>query len=120
VLEPAGIPVEVALSGRFEPTDGRYHWGGRIAPRPEASALVRAGSRDASLRLPDGSPAPARLGEIDPWGGVRVTGVGIPPWQPAEQQSTEPRLAEPRSTEPHSAEPRSAEPRLAEPRSTGP
>jgi len=71
------IPVEVELSVRFEPVDGRYHWGGRIAPSPEVAALVRAGLRSCELRVD--STAPARLGEPDPWGGIRVSGVGPPP-----------------------------------------
>jgi hypothetical protein len=73
------LAVQVTLSVRFEPVDGRYHWGGRIAPAPEVAALVRGGVRACSLRVD--SAAPARLGELDPWGGVRVTGVGPPPFR---------------------------------------
>jgi hypothetical protein len=32
-----------------------------------------------SLRIGERSAA-ARLAEVDPWGGVRITGVGQPPW----------------------------------------
>jgi hypothetical protein len=71
--------VSVRLSARFEPIDGRVHWGGRIAPHPGVAALLRAGRRSVQLRLPGGVPVPARLTELDPWGGVRVTGVGAPP-----------------------------------------
>lgn len=73
------LPVVVHLSGRWEPVDGRYHWGGRIEPFDQVAALVRAGRREVSLRIGERSAA-ARLAEIDPWGGVRITGVGSPPW----------------------------------------
>ena len=70
--------VEAHLSGRFEPIDGRYHWGGRLASGPEVAALVRAGRRDVTLRGAGGAVS-ARLAEVDAWGGVRVSGVGAPP-----------------------------------------
>lgn len=72
-------PVTVRLSVRFEPIDGQLHWGGRIAPQPAVAALVRAGRRGAALRLAGGVAVPVRLVELDPWGGVRVAGVGPPP-----------------------------------------
>jgi hypothetical protein len=76
------VAVTVEVGGRVEPVDGRYHWNGRVAPAPEVSALVRDGKRVAELTVAGGRPAPARLGEVDPWGGVRITGVGPPPWLP--------------------------------------
>ena len=76
------IAVQVALSGRFEPFDGRYHWTGRLAPQAALTGLVRAGIRAVRLRVPDGEPAVGKLGEPDPWGGVRITGAGRPPWTP--------------------------------------
>ncbi|NUT34057.1 MAG: DUF4873 domain-containing protein [Hamadaea sp.] len=75
------LAVTVHLAGRWEPVDGRFHWGGRIEPIPAVAALVRAGRRETLLRIGD-QQAPARLAEVDPWGGVRVTGVGAPPWPP--------------------------------------
>jgi hypothetical protein len=82
VLRAGGVEVAVTIEvrGRVEPFDGRYHWNGRVAPAPEVAALVRAGKRAAELTATGGRPAPARLGELDPWGGVRITGVGRPPW----------------------------------------
>ncbi|SDZ16770.1 protein of unknown function [Micromonospora pattaloongensis] len=77
-------PVRLRLAGRWEPIDGRYHWGGRVAPDPAIAQLVRAGRRDVRVTIADRS-APARLAEVDPWGGVRITGVGTPPW-PAEEE----------------------------------
>ncbi|WLS44452.1 DUF4873 domain-containing protein [Micromonospora profundi] len=84
----AGTPVRAHLSGRWEPVDGRYHWGGRIEPDPTVARLLRSGRRDVELRIADRA-RPARLAEIDPWGGVRVTGVGEPPWPPAAAPGTE-------------------------------
>lgn len=73
------LTVLVHLRGRWEPVDGRYHWGGRIEPVEEVAALVRAGRREVSLRIGDRWAA-ARLAEVDPWGGVGITGIGAPPW----------------------------------------
>lgn len=75
--------VSVRLSAHFEPIDGAVHWGGRIAPHAAVAALLRAGRRGVQLRLPGGAAVPARLSELDPWGGVRVTGVGPPPAPPS-------------------------------------
>ena len=78
LVTPDGeLPVEVELTVRFEPVDGKVHWGGRITPNPAVAALVRAGTRTCQVRVD--VEAPARLGDPDPWGGVRVTGVGPPP-----------------------------------------
>jgi cation diffusion facilitator CzcD-associated flavoprotein CzcO len=74
------VPVEVRLTGRVEPVDGRYHWGGRIAPSDRAARLRRAAIADVTLEVDGGTPAGARLGEVDPWGGVRVVATGAPPW----------------------------------------
>jgi hypothetical protein len=80
--------VRVRLRGRFEPVDGRYHWGGRIEPDPAVARLVRSGRRNVRLVIGERS-APARLGEVDPWGGVRITGVGAPPWPTETTEQTE-------------------------------
>jgi hypothetical protein len=78
LVTPDGeLPIEVDLSMRFEPVDGKVHWGGRIAPDPAVAALVRSGLRACQVRIDEA--VPVRLGEPDPWGGVRVTGVGSPP-----------------------------------------
>ncbi|MCZ7437851.1 DUF4873 domain-containing protein [Micromonospora sp. WMMC241] len=77
--EVAGTPVRLHAAGRWEPVDGRYHWAGRIEPEPRVARLLRAGRRDVEVRIGD-RVAPARLTEVDPWGGVRITGVGPPPW----------------------------------------
>ncbi len=79
----AGIAVRVHLTGRWEPVDGRYHWNGRIEPAEQVARLLRSGCRDVEVRVA-GQVSPARLAEIDPWGGIRVTGVGPPPWPPED------------------------------------
>ncbi len=72
--------VELRLGGRFEPVDGRYHWGGRVGPDERVVGWVRTGQRAVTVQIGDRAAVAARLGELDPWGGVRVTGTGPPPW----------------------------------------
>jgi hypothetical protein len=74
------IRTEVRLSARFEPVEGRYRWAGRTAPDTALLAYVTGGGKDARLRIAGGEPTTARLSEPDPWGGVRLSGVGAPPW----------------------------------------
>jgi cation diffusion facilitator CzcD-associated flavoprotein CzcO len=83
------LPVEVRLSGRVEPVDGRYHWAGRIAPQETITRLIRAGTRSATLRIGDGVPVAVRLGDVDPWGAVRVQATSPPPWPEAEHQEAD-------------------------------
>ncbi len=71
---------QARLAGRVEPVDGRFHWSGRIAPDPVLAGLVRGGSRSVRVSVGDRPPCEARLDDVDPWGGVRLTGVGRPPW----------------------------------------
>jgi hypothetical protein len=73
------VTVTVRLSSRFEPVEGRYRWAGRAAPDETLTAQLRAGVREVTVRI-GGSAARARLGEPDPWGGVRLTGTGRAPW----------------------------------------
>jgi hypothetical protein len=74
------IPVEVHLTGHIQPIDGSFRWYGRIAKHPEVTALHETGRKEVTLQLP-GSPArKAQLTEVDPWGNVRVTGSGQPPF----------------------------------------
>jgi hypothetical protein len=76
------MAVEVRLSGRVDPVDGRYHWAGRIAPQETVTGLFGAGVRSATLRIEDQDPVRVRLTEVDPWGAVRVTATSAPPWPP--------------------------------------
>lgn len=61
------------LRGHFEPIDGRFHWYGRLtAPSLTPGTTV-------TLATPHGS-ATGRLSDLDPWGRLRVAGVGRPPF----------------------------------------
>ncbi len=44
------------------------------------SETFRSGVRQVMVRTGDGPARPARLGEPDRWGGLRLTGAGAPPW----------------------------------------
>jgi uncharacterized protein DUF4873 len=78
--ELMGLPVEVRLSAHFEPLEGRFRWAGRTGPSPSLRDRVAAGLRSATLSLPGGEAISVRVSEPDPWGGVRLSGVGTPPW----------------------------------------
>ncbi|WP_225731809.1 MULTISPECIES: DUF4873 domain-containing protein [unclassified Nocardia] len=83
------LPVEVALSGHPDPTDGLYHWYGRISATT-GSDLPDPGRSEVFLTIPGGAATPARLQERDPWGNLRIVGVGVPPYplEPAEIRSS--------------------------------
>lgn len=70
------VPVHARLDARHEPHDGRVHWFGRIK--------IEGGPPDFTgpvvLRT-EGGHAEARIGDVDPWGRYRVTGVGTPPFR---------------------------------------
>jgi hypothetical protein len=74
------IPVEVHLTGHIQPIDGSFRWYGRIARHPEVTALHNAGKKEVTVQLPGCTATKARLTEIDPWGNIRVTGTGRPPF----------------------------------------
>lgn len=77
------VPVTVILDARHEPHDGRVHWFGRLSlQRAAEPALLTALTSTASrLELStEGGRAEARIGDLDPWGRYRVTGVGRPPF----------------------------------------
>ena len=69
--------VEVRLSARFEPVEGRFRRAGRTAALRER---VNDRLRNGHLTIAGSPPATARLSEPDPRGGVRLTGTGTPPW----------------------------------------
>lgn len=79
-VDGATTEIPVRLSARFEPLEGRLRWAGRAAPDPALVEAYRAGAREATIAIAGGDPVPARLGEPDPWGGLRLTGTGFPPW----------------------------------------
>jgi hypothetical protein len=74
------VAVEVRLSARFEPVEGRIRWAGRTGPDDGLRERVAGGLREALLTI--AAQRGVRLGEPDPWGGVRLSGVGTPPWLP--------------------------------------
>jgi hypothetical protein len=74
------LPVQAALSGHFDPNDGRYHWSGRLTAAPLADFWHHTGPTDAVLIGPDGRTANTRLRELDPWQGLHVAGHGRPPF----------------------------------------
>jgi hypothetical protein len=73
-----GVTVEVHLSAHFEPVEGRYRWAGRAAPNAQLTARMRD-RHHVSVQIGQ-QAADARLGEPDPWGRVRISGTGRPPW----------------------------------------
>ena len=72
--------VEVRLSARFEPLEGRFRWAGRTSPDDVLRERVGAGLREAQLSIAGSQAMGVRLSEPDPWGGVRLSGTGAPPW----------------------------------------
>jgi hypothetical protein len=75
------IPVHVVLDARYEPQDGRLHWFGRMRTAAEGTPLESAARDGTVIELQAGAgPVPARLGDTDPWGRIRVTGVGPTPY----------------------------------------
>jgi hypothetical protein len=81
VVNDQEIAGEAELRGHFEPIDGRYHWYGRLAPNPAVDALLN-GSVSVEVRTPEGSAPASKLGDADPWGRLRISGVGRPPFRP--------------------------------------
>lgn len=67
------VETTATLRGHFEPIDGRFHWYGRLA----APALTPGTT--VTLTTPHGT-ATGRLSDLDPWGRLRVAGVGRPPF----------------------------------------
>ncbi|MCM6775482.1 DUF4873 domain-containing protein [Nocardia sp. CDC159] len=79
LLDAPGVEllVTVTLNGHPDPIDGRYHWYGRITADADLPDPGRGG---VFLTLPGGRPTAGRLQERDPWGHLRITGVGEPPF----------------------------------------
>ena len=74
------VPVEVTLTGHFDPISGKYSWYGRVAASPEVAALVASASRTVVLRTPFAEVVTA-LSDVDPWGRPRVEGFGATPFE---------------------------------------
>lgn len=77
------VPVRVVLDARHEPQDGRLHWFGRITLERAAEPALLTALTSSTSRLElstEGGRSEARIGDLDPWGRYRVTGVGRPPF----------------------------------------
>jgi hypothetical protein len=74
------VPVDVTLTGQFDPISGSYHWYGRVAASPQVTGLVDSGVRAVVLRTPFASVDTA-LSDVDPWGRPRVEGFGATPFE---------------------------------------
>ncbi|MFJ9367939.1 DUF4873 domain-containing protein [Nocardia sp. NPDC101769] len=75
----AEVAVRVALTGHLDPIDGQFHWHGRISA-VDGSELPDPGRGQVFLTVPGGAPAPGVLQERDPWGNLRIAGIGAPPF----------------------------------------
>jgi Domain of unknown function (DUF4873) len=82
-LDHGEVAVEVRMSAHFEPIEGRFRWAGRTNPVEDLRERVSGGLRKAVIVIPGAAETPVRLSEPDPWGGVRISGTGTPPWFPA-------------------------------------
>ncbi|WP_406689424.1 DUF4873 domain-containing protein [Saccharopolyspora sp. ID03-671] len=94
VTQDREIRVNVVLRGHFQPIDGRYHWYGRLAASEEITELAAHGRVEVVLRTA-GTEAPGPLSDRDPWGRLRISGLGRPPFalptsldDPAEPTTT--------------------------------
>ncbi|RJQ72820.1 DUF4873 domain-containing protein [Pseudonocardiaceae bacterium YIM PH 21723] len=73
------VEVTAQLRGRFEPIDGRFRWYGRLNQSEAVTSLTGGRSLKVVLRTPQGE-AEGQLSDPDPWGRLRVTGMGRPPF----------------------------------------
>jgi hypothetical protein len=78
-LSEGPVPVEIRMSARFEPVEGRFRWAGRTSPDAALHERVGTGLRAAVLVVAE-RETPVKLSEPDPFGGVRLSGTGTPPW----------------------------------------
>lgn len=71
------------MSAHFEPVEGRFRWAGRTGPDDTLRERVGGGLRKAAIVITRDDAdieTPVKLSEPDPWGGVRISGTGTPPW----------------------------------------
>lgn len=71
------VTVDATLRGAFQPIDGRFHWYGRLTV---SAALDELGAGSTVTVTTGHGSATGRLSDVDPWGRLRVTGVGTPPF----------------------------------------
>lgn len=84
LTEETELDVEVVLRGHFQPIDGRFHWYGRISAHERISELADGRRKDIVLRTPTGE-AVGTLSDPDPWNRYRITGLGRPPFELANE-----------------------------------
>ena len=89
LLDDGPVAVEVRMSAHFEPIEGRFRWAGRTNPVEDLRERVSGGLRKATIAIPGAPETAVRLSEPDPWGGVRITGAGTPPWFPVRKAATD-------------------------------
>src|SRR5262245_24748674 len=70
------VRISATLRGGFQPIDGRYHWHGRVG---RTSDLDGGSGSEVVIRTPFGE-AVGKLSDLDPWGRLRITGEGRPPF----------------------------------------
>ena len=78
------LTVPASMRGYFEPIDGRYHWYGRLAADTALTELVGNTNSPVRVSTAHGS-ADGAVGDIDPWGRLRIAGVGTPPFPVARE-----------------------------------
>ncbi|MFC7533341.1 DUF4873 domain-containing protein [Actinoplanes sp. GCM10030250] len=88
-LDDGQVAVEIRMSARFEPVEGRFRWAGRTGPDDVLRERVGSGLRKATILVPGAIETAVRLSEPDPWGGVRISGTGTPPWFPASRKGAD-------------------------------
>ena len=74
------LPVHVRLIAVTQPVDGRIHWFGRLNAEPKLDELLHGAAADMELVTENGR-ARGKVGDPDPWGRYRVSGVGRPPFE---------------------------------------
>ncbi|MFC4070949.1 DUF4873 domain-containing protein [Actinoplanes subglobosus] len=79
-IDDVAVPVEIRMSARFEPIEGRFRWAGRTGPHDMLRERVGAGLRKATIIVPGSPETVVKLSDPDPWGGIRLSGTGTPPW----------------------------------------
>jgi hypothetical protein len=80
VVQDTEIPVEVDLRGYFQPTDGYYHWYGRITVNEQLAAICEGKKMAGEVRTPTHS-AKGEISDPDPWGRYRIMGTSTPPFR---------------------------------------
>ena len=74
------VAVNAVLRGFFQPITGRYQWYGRLsAPSGELDAWHD--KRSTAVLTTSWGPARCEVYEPDPWGRLKVTGTGVPPFE---------------------------------------